>query len=197
MDTFVVVVALFVAWCALAIDKIVVERDLNGSNAVRHQLNRQAFAGRGFTARRRSGNQHHSYALALGNHIADLCDFLLLKSLADVDDVACKALLHGAVELADRSDFHDVLPAVMLLEHLKHLVLSRHFAEHRRVFRRGNAQQQTVVVRFESEQLHRTRVLHQCSVEIVHEAVQVVVNRVERAECFEQCHFRVRSDTLK
>ena len=189
VQAFVVELTFLVAWCPLAVHEVVVERDLDRPQAVGHQLYRQPFARGGLTTRRRTSDENHAYARPLGNHIGDATDLLLLQSLRHMHDVACHTLLHSAIECAHRANAKDVLPAVVLLEDLEHLVLARQFAKHSRIRGRRNAQQQTIVVRHEVEQRHQSRVWQQCTIEIVHVAIQVVIRRIELSERLQQLYF--------
>ena len=71
-----------------------------------------------------------------------------LQGLRHVDEVGGVAAVYSFVEVSHGAYAHDVLPAVMLLEYLKHLVLPGHFAQHTGIFERRDAQQHTVVIFF-------------------------------------------------
>ena len=157
MQTFVVEVAILVAWRTVAVDEIVVKRDGNGTDFIDGELHGESFACGCLAARRRSGDEHHAYFRPFGYHVGNARDLLLLKGLTYVDDMAGIAFLNGCIELANRTYSKNILPAMVLLEDFEHLVLPGHLAKHRRILARRNAQQQSIIVELQTEEFHLSR----------------------------------------
>ena len=78
MQMLEVVVAAFVAWCLVAVEEVVVERDADGFQAVDCQLYAETLAGRSLATAAGSGNEHQFDAFAFGDVIGNLCYLLLL-----------------------------------------------------------------------------------------------------------------------
>ena len=130
IKTLEVVVALVIARCFLTVHEIVVERDGHRLDAVGQQLYGEPLAGSGFSARRRPCDEHHLHALACRYHVGNLRNLLFLQRLGQIDHSRGETGLHRIVEVAHGAKPQDVLPAVVLLEDFKHLVLLEQFAQH-------------------------------------------------------------------
>ena len=101
------------------------------------------------------------------------------------------AAVYSFVEVSHGAYAHDVLPAVMLLEYLKHLVLPGHFAQHTGIFERRDAQQHTVVIFFQAEEIELRGVGEQRTVIVVEVVVYLIVGGVERTYALQKFHFAV------
>ena len=77
---------------------------------------------------------------------------------------------------------------MVFLEDAEHLVLVGHLSQLRRMFHRGDAEQQSVVVFLQSEEVHLPRVGEQRTVVVVLIAVDVVVDGVESSGTAEELH---------
>lgn len=97
--------------------------------------------------------QHQLHPFAAGNLLGNLRQLLLLQRFADIDDIRSMSRIDSLVEVAHGSDTQDFLPAMMLLEDIKHLVLPGHFAQLIRVADRRNAQQHAIIVLLQPEEI--------------------------------------------
>ena len=139
----------------------------------------ETFACRGLATGRRSGNEHHLDAFVFGYLVGNLRNFLLLQGFRHLNEVRRAAPVDDFVQVADISQVHDVLPLVVFLEDAEHLVLADEGSELGGVIAVGDAQQQTVEVVFQSEEVDLRRVSEQRAVVIVLIAVDVVIGGVE------------------
>ena len=194
---FKVVVARLVAWRLVTIQKIVVQRYGYGLDAVDGQLHAEAFAGGGLAARRRTGYQYHFYPLCMGYLVGYLGYLLLLQGFRDLYQLRREAFVNDLIQVAHVAQVHDVLPLVVLLEDAEHLVLTDEGSELRGVFTRRYAQQQTVEVVFQSEQVYLRRVGQQCPIVVVLVTVNVVVGGKEASCTLQQLHLRQRPGLLE
>ena len=153
VDAFIVVFAVLVLRCAVAVYKVVIERNLQGLDAVGKQLYRQALAGGGLARRRRSGKQHQLYILSGGNLVGNVRYLLFLQSLRHIYNVNGVPGAHCLVEVAHGANAQNILPRVLLLENLEHLVLLGELAQFVAVGARRYAQQHAVEIRLQSEQV--------------------------------------------
>ena len=93
------------------------------------------------------------------------------------------------IEVAHGSDTQDFLPAMMLLEDIKHLVLSGHFAQLIRVADRRNTQQHAIIVLLQPEEIELGGIGEQCSVIIIHVFTYFIIGSIDRARSLEQFYF--------
>lgn len=107
------------------------------------------------------------------------------------------ALAHRLVERSDGRQAQQVLPAVVLLEDVEHLVLAHQCAELRRVLTRRDAQQQSVVVLLESEERELRRVDEHRAVEVVDEALYIIICSIELAGSAQQHRLRLVAEVLE
>jgi len=128
--------------------------------------------------------------MARGYLVGDTGYLLLLQRLVHIDDVCGKPLVHGVVEVAHGAQTDDVLPLVVLLEHIKHLLLAGHWAQLAGIFARGDTQQHTIAVGHEVKEIDLTGAGQQGTIEVVDEVVYLVAHRIELALAFEQLHLR-------
>jgi len=85
----------------------------------------------------------------------------------------------------------------MLLEDVEHLVLTHQCSELRRVLARGYAQQQTVVVLLYTEECELRRVDEHRAVEVVDEALYIIICSVELTRSAQQHRLRLIAEPLK
>ena len=81
INAFIVVFSVLIMWCLVAVNEVVVKRNLQGFQSVCHKLYGKTFARCGLSRRRRTGKKHQLYTLPTGNFISNLRYFLLLKCL--------------------------------------------------------------------------------------------------------------------
>ena len=81
---------------------------------------------------------------------------------------------------------------MVLLEYLEHLVLSHHLAQLRGVVRLRYSEQQSVEIRFQSEEVDLFRAGEHTAVIIVLIAVDIIESRIELSQSLHQFHLRPR-----
>ena len=188
VQVFVVVVALLVAGRLVAVDEIIIQRDGYRFDAVDGQLYRQSLAGGRLAAAAGTGNENQADAPALGYLVGDTGNLLLLQGLADLYELGREPLVDDLVQVADGTQSEDVLPAVVLLEDAEHLVLMHHLAQLPGMDGRGDAQQQTVVVLLQSEEVELRGVGQQRTVIIVDVTVDFVIGGIDATRALQQLH---------
>ena len=197
MDALVVEFSVLVLRCVLTMYEVVVQRNLHGLHTAGKELYGEPLAEGRLAAGGRSGDEHDFCLFPAGNRVGDLRYLLFLQCLADVDEVGGKPLLHGFVEVAYGLDAEDALPAVMLLEHLEHLVLAYQFAQPGGILCGRDAQEDTVEVRFQAEEVDLCGIREHRTVVIVLVVVEHVIDRIERAAAAQQLCFLPVAETVE
>ena len=85
----------------------------------------------------------------------------------------------GHVQVAYRADAQNLVPAMVFLKHFQHFFLFHYLFQLGRILPVGNAQQQSVVVFHDVEQVDVSRARYQAAVVTVHRIAQLVIVRVE------------------
>ena len=146
----------------------------------------QTLAGCGLATRRRTGDEYQFDAFAVGYLVGNTRNLLLLQGLTNLDEVRAEALVDTFVQVANGAHAQDVLPAVVLLEDAKHLVLHHNLAQLVGVLARRDAQQQSVIVFLQSEEIDLFRIGEDGTIEIVVVFADVVEGGVERTGALQE-----------
>ena len=197
IDALIIIFARSILRRFLPIYEIIIERNLERFQSVYGKLYAQTLARSGLARRRRTCQQHQFHALAAGNLLSNLGNLLLLQRLADIDDVGRMIGIYRLVKIAYSPDAQDTLPAMMLLEYLKHLVLSGHFAQHIRVLERRNAQEHAIIIFLQPEEIELRGIGEQRAVVIIYIITYFIIGSIDRARCLEQFHLLNISFLLK
>ena len=124
VKVFEVVVAILVLGGLLAVEEVVVEGNADRVNAVDSQLYGESLARRCLTATAGTGYEHHLDTLLMGYLVGYLGYLLLLQGFAELDEGIGMTVLNSAIKVANCAHAQQVLPAMVLLEDFKHLVLT-------------------------------------------------------------------------
>ena len=92
------------------------------------------------------------------------------------------AIIDGFVQVANGAHAQDVLPAVVLLEDAKHLVLHHNLTQFLGMLYRRNAQQQTIIVFLQAKEIDLRGASEQGAIEIVVILVDIIERGIERAD---------------
>ena len=179
-----------------AIYKVVVGRYRVGAQAAGHHEDGQSLGRCSLAAGGRAGDEYETAATLLYG-VDDLVEFLLLQGFADIDQLGGIATLHSLVEVARGSAAEYVLPSLVLAYDLMHLGLRRERLELGRVLSGRYAQEQTIVVRHDLEEVYGSRVCEQAGIEIVYGVGELIVVRIERGLTLEQLDLAVHALGLK
>ena len=175
VDAFVVIFAVLVAGRVLPVDKIIVQGQVDRTDAVYHQLDGKPFAERGFPGGGGTCNEHHLHLpLPCFDLVGNLGYFLLVQGFADFNHGTCHFLFYQLVQAADVGHFEDFAPMLVLVEHLEELVLRKGGQQRGRVFPVGQLQQHAVLVGDKPERFEAAGTGCQVAVKIVRQAVYII-----------------------
>ena len=177
----------------LAVYKIVVGRERDGTQTACLELHREALAEGAFARARRPGDEHHAHRLsrvvvAAIDVLGYLHHFFLLQGFAHLNQFASKSFLAGFVHGTHVLQAHYHVPAHILGKHAECLGHRLDVVEPGGVFAAGYAQQQAVVVFLKAEHRQIARRGHQRTIVVVHRTVQNIVVAIGLPAGFQQPH---------
>lgn len=188
IDTLIIIFSILVLRRSLAIDKIVIERNLQRFQSVDSQLYGETLARSRLTRRRRSSQEDEFHPRPCCYLLGYLGYLLLLKRLADIDNIRGMARINSRIEVAHCSDADNILPVMMLLEDFEHLVLTGYLAQFIRVLERRNAQQHAVVILLQPEEIELRGVGEERAIIEVYVFTYFIIGSIERARSAQQLH---------
>ena len=188
IDALKIKITIFILRCLIPIHEVIIERNLQRLQSVYGKLDAQTLAGSSLARRRRTRQQYQLHPFAAGNLLGNLRQLLLLQRFADIDDIRSMSRIDSLVEVTHGSDTQDFLPAMMLLEDIKHLVLSGHFAQLIRVADRRNAQQHAIIVLLQPEEIELGGIGEQGTIIIIHIFTYFIIGGIDGTRSPEKLH---------
>ena len=188
IDTLIIILAICILWRFLPIHEVIIQGNLQRFQAVHSQLDGETLTRGGLARRGRTCQENEFHALAVGDVFGYLGDFLLLQSLADIDDVGGESSIHSLVEVTHRTDAQNVLPTMVLLEDLKHLVLLGQFAQYARVLDRRNAEQHTIIILLQAEEIQLGSIGEKRAIIEIDIFTYLIIGSVDGARGLEEFH---------
>ena len=139
--------------CILAVDEIVVRGERDGLQAAGLQLDADTAAEGGLATAARPCDEHQAHGvlamIAAVDFFGNLYDFLLLQGLCHLHQFPRHPVFAGMVDVADRTQAHDIVPLQAFRKHLKGLGLVFHLCQAVGVVAVGNTDQDTVAIGFD------------------------------------------------
>ncbi len=195
-ERLVVVVAVFVARGLFALHEVVVERYEHGLEPQHAQVDAQALGRGGLAARRGARNEHRAHAphgIGFEDGVGHFGQLAFVERLGEFDHAPGVARQHLRVHVAHRGHAHDVHPALVFAEDVRHLLLVHAGVD--AVGRRAQRQRQAeaVVAGFDVEEGDVARGGCERTVEVARQPVESVEVAVQPWPRIQEGHLVVEA----